>query len=133
MKIWIDKQGGLYYHKSDCLLIKFDVPPLTSLYREITNAKFTNSGNLIYCFKTFSPCPICFGHGEDKMKKETRHDLFIFLRYWILGFIIITIGLNLMGVSAVKALEASAGWCISTGIIMWFVFRPLILNKEEKK
>jgi hypothetical protein len=56
--------------------------------------------------------------------KNTKHDLLILLRYWGLGFIIITVVLTLMGVKTGNALMISGGWCLCTGLMMWW-FRSI--------
>ena len=68
MKIWIDKQGGTHYHKRNCPLIRFDVPPLSSLYREITIGNdIPKRGLKIYPWgKVYSPCPVCFTQEEEE-------------------------------------------------------------------
>lgn len=69
MKIWIDKHGGMHYHKADCKATK--VPPFQNNYEEIEHP--IRRHNLIYDRtyapitiedRTYLPCPFCFGHDD---------------------------------------------------------------------
>jgi hypothetical protein len=88
MKVWIDKQGGLHYHKESCEIPKgaivslsgkkiVKLPPIKFHYEEIThiirhrksphrNVKFNEFAPILIENKVYYPCPICFGHGERK-------------------------------------------------------------------
>ena len=70
MKIWIDKHGGMHYHKADCRIIKSKTPPILP-YEEI---QYRLRGNSLFGYrdiivdgKRYSSCPFCFGH---KGRKE---------------------------------------------------------------
>ena len=61
MKVWIDKQGGMHYHKKNCLALTNK-----SLFELTIGKDIPERGLDIYPWGiTYSPCPICFG---DKRK-----------------------------------------------------------------
>jgi hypothetical protein len=74
MKVWIDKQGGMHYHKADCKMIDYvdNANALPFRYEEIEHQ--IRRYHLIYNRnypsikvdgKWYAPCPMCFG---DKRK-----------------------------------------------------------------
>ena len=70
MKVWIDKQGGMHYHREDCRMLKSIPPTKTRLnpiqfhYEPIDRQL---RGNSLFGYKDiivdgnhYSSCPICF-------------------------------------------------------------------------
>lgn len=79
MKVWIDKHGGMHYHKADCKAIQPSENPLHFKYEEIERQ--IRRGYLVYDRRyrdmtveernykditiegrKYRPCPFCFGH-----------------------------------------------------------------------
>lgn len=68
MKIWIDKHGGMHYHKADCKVIQFSEHPPHFKYEEVEHRVrrykyFDEYADIIVDGKRYRACPFCFGHG----------------------------------------------------------------------
>lgn len=73
MKVWIDKHGGMHYHKPDCDLIKPRANPPNFKYEEIEHAVrrlgmpyHKEYGVITVEGRRYSPCPFCFGYKSRK-------------------------------------------------------------------
>ena len=66
MKVWLDKQGELHYHKADCPILLTELPPHLK-YQELKIGNDIGERGLnIYPWgDTYSPCPICFGNRKN--------------------------------------------------------------------
>jgi hypothetical protein len=70
MKIWIDKHGGMHYHKADCTMIKDKNPPMfpyeeiEHLVRRIQQPYCKEYAKIKIDDRYYYPCPFCFGHPE---------------------------------------------------------------------
>jgi hypothetical protein len=60
MKIWIDKHGGIHYHKEGCWAIDPKFP-----YEEVEQ-NFQGLGVKYIDGRWYRPCPFCFGDKRDK-------------------------------------------------------------------
>ncbi len=69
MKVWVDKHGGMHYHKPDCKAIQPSENPPHFKYEEIEHQ--IRRGHLVYDRsyrditiegRRYHPCPFCFGH-----------------------------------------------------------------------
>lgn len=58
MKIWIDKQSGLHYHKATCRILHPKSPPYFE-YEEI-DYKVGRLETLKIEGRYYNPCPFCF-------------------------------------------------------------------------
>jgi hypothetical protein len=70
MKIWIDKHGGMHYHKPDCKVIHPSENMPHFHYEEIEHqirqlGKFTEREYTPITIdgRRYMPCPFCFGYG----------------------------------------------------------------------
>jgi hypothetical protein len=66
MKVWIDKQGGLHYHKADCKMIgkPYHYEEIEHRIRRnklILRNMFGEYQNIIVDKRRYHPCPLCFG------------------------------------------------------------------------
>ena len=70
MKIFIDKHGGLHYHKESCDLIQRKTPPIFPyepiIHRVRKYGLLKEYGNIVVDGRYYSPCPYCFGHGGER-------------------------------------------------------------------
>lgn len=79
MKIWIDKQHGFHYHKSDCQVVQ-TTNPLHFCYDEVEHTVrrlgmpyHKEYGTITIDGRRYSPCPFCFGYGHRfKSRQEYR-------------------------------------------------------------
>lgn len=65
MKIWIDKQGGMQYHKPHCEMIK-PRPNIPRFPYEEVEHDMRGLGTKYIDGRWYSPCPFCFGYGRRK-------------------------------------------------------------------
>jgi hypothetical protein len=77
VKIWIDKQGGMHYHKENCKMIqpivkgklpqiKFHYEVIEHKVRRLGMPCHKEYGRIMVDKKLYNPCPICFGYGRKK-------------------------------------------------------------------
>jgi hypothetical protein len=68
MKIWIDKHGGMHYHKAGCKAIQPSENPPHFHYEEVEHQVRRMSRNpygysdIVIEGKWYHPCPFCFGY-----------------------------------------------------------------------
>ena len=67
MKVWIDKQGGMHYHKADCKMIgkPYHYEEIEHKVRRLGMPYGKEYGRIMIDKKLYYPCPLCFG---DKRK-----------------------------------------------------------------
>ncbi len=74
MKVWIDKRGGMHYHKPDCQIIHPTKPPFfkyEEIEHQIRRLKMSSNGlgmpyhreyaPITIDGRVYTPCPFCFG------------------------------------------------------------------------
>lgn len=60
MKVWIDKHGGMHYHKEGCQAIQAKVNPPHFKYEEVKQ-DLRGLGVKYIEGRWYRPCPLCFG------------------------------------------------------------------------
>jgi hypothetical protein len=74
MKIWIDKHGGMHYHKRNCPIIHSEIPPIFKyeaiehIIRRLGQPYYKEYATIKVEGRIYSPCPFCFGN--DKRRSE---------------------------------------------------------------
>ena len=67
MKIWIDKHGGMHYHKEGCKVMDVkhpNSPGHEEIVHRIRKMKYWDDYNdIVVDGKKYMRCPICFGYG----------------------------------------------------------------------
>ena len=71
MKIWIDKHGGMHYHKSGCKIMDVKYPhsdyeEIEHKVRRLSMPYHKEYATIKVDDRRYMPCPFCFGYGGRK-------------------------------------------------------------------
>lgn len=70
MKIWIDKQGGMHYHKADCKVVQttnpihFKYDEVERTVRRLGMRYHKEYATITIEGRRYRPCPFCFGYDK---------------------------------------------------------------------